>query len=54
LDEELIEVLSFPAYRRVASWIVTPEHDPGGPTEMILVDPVELSAAHRRDMASTN
>jgi hypothetical protein len=54
MDEELIEGLSFPAYRRIASWILTPEHDSGSPTEMILINPVELSAAHRRDMASTN
>jgi hypothetical protein len=48
-DEELIEGLSFPAYRRVASWILTPPQSSSAPTEMIMIDPVELAAAHSRD-----
>ena len=52
-DEELIEGLSFPAYRRVASWIVTPQQS-NMPTEMIAIDPVELAAAHAHDVAGTN
>jgi hypothetical protein len=52
-DEEMIEGLSFPAYRRVASWIVTPQHS-NMPTEMIAIDPVELAAAHAHDVAGTN
>jgi len=48
-DEELIEGLSFPAYRRVASWILTPAQNSGMPTEMISIDPAKLAAAHARD-----
>ena len=53
-DEELIEGLSFPVYRRIASWILTPEKNYSSPAEMIPVNPVELAAAHTREMASTN
>ena len=54
-DEELIEGLSFPVYRRVAaSWILTPEHNSSSATEMIMIDPVELAAAHSHDMAYKN
>ena len=53
-DEELIEGLSFPAYRRVASWILTPEHNSSSATEMIMIDPVELAAAHSHDTAYKN
>lgn len=51
-DEELIEGLSFPVYRRVSSWIVAPVRDRGGTTEMLTVDPRDLAAAHARDGAS--
>jgi hypothetical protein len=50
-DEELIEGLSFAAYRRVASWIITPEQNSSSATEMIVIDPVEFAAAHARDAA---
>lgn len=53
-DEELIEGLSFPAYRRVASWILTPAQNSSSATEMIMIDPVELAAAHAQDAAWTN
>jgi hypothetical protein len=53
-DEELIEGLSFPAYRRVASWILTPPQNSSGPTEMIMIDPAELAAAHTRDAPFRN
>jgi hypothetical protein len=53
-DEELIEGLSFPAYRRVASWILALMQNSNNSTEMIMVDPVELAAAHARDVAGTN
>lgn len=53
-DEELIEGLSFPAYRRVASWILTPPQNSSSPTEMIMIDPTELAAAHTRDKAFRN
>ena len=46
-DEELIEGLSFPAYRRV----LTPAHNSSSPTEMITIDPIELAVAHAHDAA---
>ena len=49
-DEELIEGLSFPVYRRVATMIFVP-----GPAqrsfEMITIDPADLQAAQKRDAA---
>ena len=45
-DEELIEELSFPVYRRVASWIIAPAENSIGATEMIPVDPAEFAAPH--------
>jgi len=50
-DEELIEHISFPVYRRVASWILAPAQGRNSSTEMIAVDPVELAAAHENDQA---
>jgi hypothetical protein len=47
-DEELIEGLSFPVYRRVASWIMAPTKNSA--TEMLAVDPADLAAAHERDL----
>jgi hypothetical protein len=49
-DEELIEELSFPIYRRVATLIFLPA-DAGQPSsiEMVNVDPADLAAAHQRD-----
>jgi hypothetical protein len=48
-DEELIEGLSFPVYRRVASWIMAPSRSS---TEMLVIDPADLAAAHARDSAA--
>ncbi len=47
-DEELIEELSFPVYRRIASWIMAPAENSIGATEMIPIDPAELAPAHKR------
>ncbi len=47
-DEELIEGLSFPAYRRVATMVFVPGAN-GSSLEMLTIDPVELQAAHERD-----
>jgi hypothetical protein len=41
-DEELIEQLSFPVYRRVSTWIMA-RRSPGAATEMVLIDPDELA-----------
>ncbi len=52
-DEELIEGLSFPVYRRVATLIFLPA-DAGrrASMEMVTVDPDDLAAAHQRDQAT--
>jgi len=50
-DEELIEGLSFPVYRRVATMIFVPGQT-GGSVEMLVVDPAELAAARERDAAA--
>lgn len=49
-DEELIEGLSFPAYRRVATMIFVPGSN-GSSFEMLTIDPAELQAARERDVA---
>jgi hypothetical protein len=49
-DEELIEELSFTAYRRVATMIFVPaasQH--ASSVEMVAIDPQELAAAQERD-----
>ena len=51
-DEELLEGLSFPVYRRVATMIFVPADSRGSATEMVTIDPVELDEARARDAAS--
>jgi hypothetical protein len=52
-DEELIEGLSFPVYRRVATMIFVPAHaHQASSVEMVVVDPVDLQAAQDRDQAA--
>ena len=49
VDEELIEGLSFLAYRRVATTIYLPLHHRGpGSVQAVRVEPRELAAAHDR------
>jgi len=51
-DEELIEELSFPVYRRVATMILVPGRSPHSSSiEMVTVDPRDLQAARERDAA---
>jgi hypothetical protein len=51
-DEERLQGLSFPAYRRVATRLLLPSGPPGSITgETIEVDPLELDAAQARDAA---
>ena len=51
-DEELIDGLSFLAYRRVSTMIFLPGAVPGGSSgEMIPVDPAELETAQGQDIA---
>jgi len=49
-DEELIQELSFPAYRRVATVIFVPaqSHNPSS-IEMVSIDPHDLQEAQDRD-----
>jgi hypothetical protein len=50
-DEELIEELSFPVYRRVATMIFVPaETHRASSVEMVAIDPQELQAAQERDL----
>ena len=50
-DEELIEELSFPVYRRVATMIFVPaETHRASSIEMVAIDPQELQAAQERDL----
>jgi hypothetical protein len=47
-DEEMIEGLSFPVYRRVATMMMVPAMNRGS-IEMVVIDPLDLEAAQRRD-----
>jgi hypothetical protein len=49
-DEELVEGLSFPVYRRVSTMIFLPAefHRPGS-VELVTIDPLDLLAAENRD-----
>jgi hypothetical protein len=50
-DEELIEELSFPIYRRVVTWIFVPAVSHQASTaEMVAIDPQERQAARERDL----
>ena len=53
-DEELIEGLSFPVYRRVATTMLVPAQSYQGSVEMLTVDPLNLAAAKDRDAAATS
>ena len=53
-DEELIEGLSFPVYRRVATMLLVPTQSCQGSVEMLTVDPLSLAAAKDRDTAATS
>jgi hypothetical protein len=50
-DEELIEELSFPVYRRVATMIFVPAESGSASTvEMVTIDPQDLEAAQELDL----
>jgi len=51
-DEDLIESLSFAAYRRVATMIFAPAQAQRGAIEMVTIDPAALQEALERDAAS--
>ena len=48
-DEELIEGLSFPVYRRVSTMIFVPAQSHPSTIEMVTIDPRDLQAALDRD-----
>jgi hypothetical protein len=49
-DEELIEELSFPVYRRVATMIFVPaDSQDSSSVEMVAIDPRDLQDAQDRD-----
>jgi hypothetical protein len=51
-DEQLIEELSFPVYRRVSTMIFAPGQSPHrASVEMLNIDPRDLQAAQDRDNA---
>ena len=53
-DEELIEGLSFPAYRRVATAIEVPTRSlRSTSSEMLTIDPAQLAKAQERDALMT-
>jgi hypothetical protein len=52
-DEELIEGLSFPAYRRISTAIFVPAPS-GSEVEMAAIDPGDLQAAQEQDAAVPN
>jgi hypothetical protein len=51
-DEERIEELSFPVYRRVATMIFVPAVHASS-VEMVAIDPQELQVAQERDLPMT-
>jgi hypothetical protein len=51
-DEELIEGLSFPVYRRVSTMILVPaQSHRASSIEMVTIDPLDLQAALEQDAA---
>jgi hypothetical protein len=48
-EEELLEGLSFPAYRRVSTMMTPRAQAPGTALQALLVDPAELEKAQAAD-----
>jgi hypothetical protein len=51
-DEELVEGLSFPVYRRVSTSMMVPAQNRPSSVEMLTIDPHDLEAAQERDAAT--
>jgi hypothetical protein len=51
-DEELVEGLSFPVYRRVSTAMMVPAQNRPSSVEMLTIDPRDLEAAQERDAAT--
>ena len=52
-DEELIEELSFPVYRRISTWIMA-RRSPGAATEMVQIDPDDLAKLQASQLDATD
>jgi hypothetical protein len=50
-DEELIEGVSFPVYRRIATMMLVPGRSPRS-VEMVTIDPLALAEASERDTST--
>ena len=50
-DEELVEGLSFPVYRRIATMMLVPGHLARS-VEMVTIEPLALAAALERDASA--
>jgi hypothetical protein len=49
-DEELVDGVSFPVYRRVSTMIFLPaQFHRSGSVELVTIDPLDLRAAEERD-----
>jgi hypothetical protein len=53
IDEEPIEGLSFPVYRRIATMMLVPAQSSLSSVEMLTIDPTELAMALGSDVAAT-
>jgi hypothetical protein len=53
-DEEMIEGLSFPCFRRMATMIMVPGAASRHSMEMISINPVDLSDAQRSDASASD
>jgi hypothetical protein len=51
-DEDLVEGLSFPVYRRVSTAMMVPAQNRPSSVEMLTIDPRDLDAAQERDAAT--
>ena len=54
-EEELLMDVSFPAYRRIGTYIFLPALAEGRPSaQMAMIDPAELASAERDDAAGAS
>jgi hypothetical protein len=51
-DEELLEGMSFPVYRRVSTAMMVQAQNRPSSVEMLTIDPHDLEAAQQRDAAT--
>jgi hypothetical protein len=51
-DEELVEGLSFPVYRRVSTTMMVRAQNRPSSVEMLTIDPRDLEAAQERDASA--